>query len=111
MGLIDALSLSFPILFYKPKSSLIGPEAAITVPKVTQPVDKHLPDWEVELTIVIGRPAKDIKESEALDYVLGYMTGNDVCPFLYPSAIFIFPHQQLDVIQVSSDGSIPVGIF
>jgi len=66
-----------PILFYKPKMSLIGPEALITVPKAAQPVEKHLPDWEVELTVVIGKPCKDVSESEALDYVLGYMTGND----------------------------------
>ena len=67
-----------PILFYKPKMALIGPEALITVPKAAQPVEKHVPDWEVELTVVIGKPCKDVSESEALDYVLGYMTGNDV---------------------------------
>lgn len=58
--------------------ALIGPEALITVPKAAQPVEKHVPDWEVELTVVIGKPCKDVSESEALDYVLGYVTGNDV---------------------------------
>ncbi|THH12362.1 hypothetical protein EW145_g19 [Phellinidium pouzarii] len=66
-----------PILFYKPKTSLIGPEAVIMVPKAAQPVNKHLPDYEVELTVVIGKPAKDVSEADALDYVLGYITGND----------------------------------
>ena len=69
---------SAPILFYKPKTSLIGPEAVITVPKAAQPVNKHLPDYEVELTVVIGKPAKDVSEADALHYVLGYCTGNDV---------------------------------
>ena len=43
-----------------------------------QPVEKHLPDYEVELTIVIGKPAKNVSEAEALDYVLAYTGGNDV---------------------------------
>ena len=67
-----------PVLFYKPVTSIIGPGANIVIPKVTQPITKHLPDYEVELTIVIGRPAKDVKEEDALDYVLGYTCGNDV---------------------------------
>ena len=42
-------------------------------------MEKHLPDYEVELTVVIGKPCKDVSEADALDYVLGYCTGNDVC--------------------------------
>lgn len=67
-----------PILFYKPATSLIGPNAPIMVPKVAQPVKDHLPDYEVELTIVIGKDAKNVSEADALDYVLGYVTGNDM---------------------------------
>lgn len=48
------------------------------MPKAAQPVEKHVPDYEVELTVVIGKPCKDVSEADALDYVLGYMTGNDV---------------------------------
>ena len=50
------------------------------IPKVVQPVKEHLPDYEVELTIVIGKPARDVHPSEALDYVLGYTAANDVSP-------------------------------
>jgi len=32
----------------------------------------------VELTIVIGKAAKDVPVKEALDYVLGYTAANDV---------------------------------
>jgi len=32
----------------------------------------------VELTIVIGKAAKDVPAEEALDYVLGYTAANDV---------------------------------
>ncbi|PPR05213.1 hypothetical protein CVT26_012289 [Gymnopilus dilepis] len=69
---------AFPILFFKPVTSLIGPLATITIPKVAQPPKEHLPDYEVELTIVIGKPAKNVSEAEALDYVLGYTGANDV---------------------------------
>ena len=38
----------------------------------------NLPDYEVELVIVIGKAAKNVKVEEALDYVLGYTGANDV---------------------------------
>ncbi|KAH9884946.1 hypothetical protein C8Q73DRAFT_718587 [Cubamyces lactineus] len=69
---------AYPVLFYKPITSLIGPEVPVTIPKHVQPVDKHLPDYEVELTIVIGKAAKNVSEADALDYVLAYTAGNDI---------------------------------
>jgi len=69
---------AFPILFYKPVTSLIGPLATIVIPKVAQPPKDHLPDYEVELVIVIGKAAKNVSEANALDYVLGYTGANDV---------------------------------
>ncbi|KAH8096650.1 hypothetical protein BXZ70DRAFT_1001154 [Cristinia sonorae] len=67
----------YPILFYKPATSIIGPEAPIAIPKALQPIEKHIPDYEVELTIVIGKAAKDVSEADALDYVLAYTAAND----------------------------------
>ncbi|CCL98258.1 uncharacterized protein FIBRA_00252 [Fibroporia radiculosa] len=67
-----------PVIFYKPPTSLIGPGALVTIPTVAQPPHEHLPDYEVELVIVIGKAAKDVSEAEALDYVLGYTGANDV---------------------------------
>jgi len=67
-----------PILFYKPPTAITGPNTPITIPRAAQPVSKHIPDYEVELTIVIGKAAKDVTEKEALDYVLGYTAANDV---------------------------------
>ncbi|KAG5654224.1 hypothetical protein H0H81_005911 [Sphagnurus paluster] len=60
---------AFPILFYKPITALIGPLAPIVIPKVAQPPKEHLPDYEVELVIVIGKAAKNVSEADALDYV------------------------------------------
>jgi 2-keto-4-pentenoate hydratase/2-oxohepta-3-ene-1,7-dioic acid hydratase in catechol pathway len=75
---IQYITYSFPILFIKPVTSLIGPNAPIVVPRVAQPVEEHFPDYEVELTIVIGKAAKNVSEADALDYVLGYTGANDV---------------------------------
>ncbi|CAG7920461.1 unnamed protein product [Penicillium olsonii] len=66
-----------PTLFMKPSSSLADPWPAPTVlPKITQ--QDNTGDYESEMVIVIGRDAKDVSESEALDYVLGYTAANDV---------------------------------
>lgn len=35
-------------------------------------------DFEGELTVVIGRDAINVSETDALDYVLGYTAGNDI---------------------------------
>ncbi|KAK8924722.1 Fumarylacetoacetate hydrolase domain-containing protein 2 [Metarhizium anisopliae] len=66
----------YPILFYKPATSLSGPSDPIPIPHVAQ--EGTGLDYECELVIVIGKRATDVSESEALDYVLGYSVGNDV---------------------------------
>lgn len=35
-------------------------------------------DYEVELGVVIGRPAKGVKAADALDHIFGYVVANDV---------------------------------
>lgn len=35
-------------------------------------------DYEAELGVIIGRPARDVSEEEALDYVYGYTVVNDI---------------------------------
>ncbi|PJJ61409.1 fumarylacetoacetate hydrolase family protein [Compostimonas suwonensis] len=35
-------------------------------------------DYEAELGVIIGRPARDVSESDALDYVFGYTVVNDI---------------------------------
>lgn len=62
-----------PILFNKFNNTLTGHLADIAVPKVTNKLD-----YEVELCIVIGKEAKYVEEKEALDYVFGYCTANDL---------------------------------
>ncbi|WP_340002976.1 fumarylacetoacetate hydrolase family protein [Oceanobacillus sp. FSL K6-0127] len=62
-----------PILFTKYNNTLTGHEKDITVPKVTNKLD-----YEVELGIVIGKEAKNISKQDALNYVFGYVTANDL---------------------------------
>ena len=62
-----------PILFTKPGSALCGP----TDPILKSPGMTKL-DWEVELGVVIGKPALDIAPGTAMDHVFGYVAANDV---------------------------------
>ncbi|XRM47146.1 hypothetical protein ABZX51_010146 [Aspergillus tubingensis] len=65
-----------PTIFSKPRTALNGPyPATINVPKCAQ---DGTSDYEAELCFVIGKTGRDIAESEALDYVLGYTASNDV---------------------------------
>ena len=67
----------FPILFYKPATSLGAHGDAIPVPPMAQEEGTGL-DYECELVIVIGKRCTDVSEADALDYVMGYAIGNDV---------------------------------
>jgi len=67
---------TYPVLFYKPPTSLTGPHDPIPIHPLAQ--EGSGLDWECELIAVIGRSCADVSESEALSYVLGYAVGNDV---------------------------------
>lgn len=62
-----------PILFSKATSSLSGPNDPVIIPK-----DSVKTDWEVELGVVIGKRAEHVSQADALSYVAGYCTINDV---------------------------------
>jgi 2-keto-4-pentenoate hydratase/2-oxohepta-3-ene-1,7-dioic acid hydratase in catechol pathway len=64
----------YPALFTKQPATVVGPDAPVWHPA---PASQQL-DWEVELTVVIGTPGRDITEDAAYQHVFGYMVGNDV---------------------------------
>lgn len=66
----------YPVLFYKPVTSIAGPTDDIPISVIAQEGEGL--DYECELVIVIGKEAKEVPENKALDYVLGYAVGNDV---------------------------------
>jgi 2-keto-4-pentenoate hydratase/2-oxohepta-3-ene-1,7-dioic acid hydratase in catechol pathway len=45
---------------------------------VAIPRGSHKTDWEVELGVVIGNPAKYVSESDSLSHVAGYCVVNDL---------------------------------
>ena len=62
-----------PLLFAKLSSSVIGPEQAIVIPPGATKVD-----YEAELAVVIGAPARDLDASDAARVIGGYACFNDV---------------------------------
>lgn len=62
-----------PLVFAKFPSSIVGPGARIVLPQ-----DSNQVDWEVELAVVVGSPARHVPESSALDVVLGYTVAIDI---------------------------------
>lgn len=64
---------STPLLFLKPSTTVIGPNAAIKLPPSSAQVD-----YEGELAVVIGQPVKNVTAARASSVILGYTVANDV---------------------------------
>ncbi|MEV4318347.1 fumarylacetoacetate hydrolase family protein [Actinocrispum sp. NPDC049592] len=62
-----------PVIFIKPSTSVIGPNAPIKLP-----ADSSRVDFEGELAVVIGQPCKDVPAEKAASVIFGYTVGNDV---------------------------------
>lgn len=62
-----------PIVFSKATTCIQGPNDPIMLPRGSVKTD-----WEVELGVVIGRKARYVDKENALDFVAGYCTINDV---------------------------------
>jgi len=62
-----------PVIFMKANSAVCGPNDPIIIPRKSVKTD-----WEVELAVIIGKPAKYVSEDEAMDHVAGFALTNDV---------------------------------
>ena len=62
-----------PVIFMKAPTSVIGPNAEIFYPKISERVD-----YEGELAVIIGSIIKDVSEVEAAKAIFGYTCANDV---------------------------------
>lgn len=63
-----------PLFFVKLAAHcIIGPEAEVKLPSHSEQVD-----WEGELAVVIGKPARNVSIEDAMDYVAGYTIMNDL---------------------------------
>jgi 2-keto-4-pentenoate hydratase/2-oxohepta-3-ene-1,7-dioic acid hydratase in catechol pathway len=56
-----------PVLFLKPSSSIVGPDDDVEIPRGALKTD-----WEVELGVIIGKPAKYVAPEQAMEHVAGY---------------------------------------
>jgi 2-keto-4-pentenoate hydratase/2-oxohepta-3-ene-1,7-dioic acid hydratase in catechol pathway len=90
-----------PIVFSKATSSLSGPFDPVIIPR-----NSVKSDWEVELGVVIGKAALYVSEEDALDYVAGYCTINDVS-----ERSFQFDHQGQWIKGKSAPTFGPVGPY
>lgn len=63
---------SYPVMFVRFPTSFVANGQALIRPKAS----KHF-DYEAEMVAVIGKKARNIKKSEALDYVAGYTVANE----------------------------------
>lgn len=67
---------SCPVVFMKPTTASAGPDDPIELPGCCDPAGEV--DYEVELAVVIGKSARDVRESNALEHVAGYTIANDL---------------------------------
>ncbi len=69
---VPAVWYQQPIYYKGNPHSVVGPEA-----DVVWPTGCHKLDYELEMGLVLGRVAKDLKPEQALDHVAGYTIFND----------------------------------
>ncbi|MCI0424917.1 MAG: fumarylacetoacetate hydrolase family protein [Actinobacteria bacterium] len=62
-----------PLVFMKPATAVIGPDAGVVYPRISQEVHH-----EAELAVVISRPARNVRAEDASRYIFGYTAANDV---------------------------------
>ncbi|MFL5758890.1 MAG: fumarylacetoacetate hydrolase family protein [Thermomicrobiales bacterium] len=62
-----------PVVFSKFNNAIAAHNEEVPLP----PVDTEY-DYEAELGVIIGKTAKNVSEADALNYVFGYCTANDV---------------------------------
>jgi 2,4-didehydro-3-deoxy-L-rhamnonate hydrolase len=73
-GTVDQGVLDDPFFFLLPATAIVGPGDPIKIPSD----DDAMVDWEGELAVVIGQPARNVSVDNAPSYVAGYTICNDV---------------------------------
>ena len=62
-----------PYIFTGLPSAICGPADDVILP-----IEGKKHDWELEIAVVIGRPARRVSREDAMDYVAGYTICNDI---------------------------------
>ncbi len=95
------LAPDFPVVFTKPASTVIGPDAKIP----SHPGVSSQLDYEAEFAVVIGKAGRGIKKADAFKHVFGYTIVND-----FTARDLQQKHRQW-FIGKSLDGFCPMGPF
>ncbi|MBA2880541.1 2-keto-4-pentenoate hydratase/2-oxohepta-3-ene-1,7-dioic acid hydratase in catechol pathway [Desulfosalsimonas propionicica] len=66
----------YPVMFMKNPAAATGHGQPVVLPESCR--KKAQTDYEAELAVIIGRPAKNVGPGDALSYVKGYTIGNDI---------------------------------
>jgi len=88
-----------PVIFMKASSAATGPFDDLVVPR-----GAHKVDWEIELGVMIGKPANMVSEVRAMDHVGGYLTMGD-----YSERSYQLERGGQWVKGKSADGFAPMG--
>ncbi|PWI12986.1 hydrolase [Streptomyces sp. Act143] len=62
-----------PYVFIGLPTSITGPYDDVVLPRWAEQ-----PDWELELAVVIGKPAHQVSAEDAYEYIAGYTIANDL---------------------------------
>jgi 2-keto-4-pentenoate hydratase/2-oxohepta-3-ene-1,7-dioic acid hydratase in catechol pathway len=96
-----------PWHFIKASRTVVGTQSTIPLPAYSKMVD-----WEAELAVVIGQPAKNVPLDKALDYVAGYTIANDLSARDFSTRSPVSPTSPFKydwVSQKNFDGACPIG--
>jgi 2-keto-4-pentenoate hydratase/2-oxohepta-3-ene-1,7-dioic acid hydratase in catechol pathway len=97
----ETIQVSEPVFMAVLWSSIIGPDDAIVIPS-----EDTQTDYEVELSVVIGKTARGLTRENAMDYVFGYTVMNDV------SAREVMVRERFQImLSKSPDTFTPVGPY
>ena len=88
-----------PVLFNKFSNALAADGDCVKLEPAYQEYD-----YEAELVAVIGKPARDVSEEEALNYVFGYTCGNDLS-----TRDLQFARSNQWLLSKTFDGFAPIG--
>lgn len=67
-----------PILFFKPLTTVAGPEEPVLLPLGTDEIK-----FESELAVIIGKEAKNVAPEQVDEVIFGYTVANDIGAFNY----------------------------
>jgi len=89
-----------PVIFFKPPTAVVGPLDDVVFPSMAKEMR-----YEGELCAIMKRPARNVAEKDAMNYILGYTCGNEL------GAMDLMKKDRWMTRAKGFDGSGPLGPF